>query len=146
MASQLKVDSITGVTTAGSVSVQGEGSATTNLQQGLAKGWCNFEQASTHSIRDSLNIASLTDNGTGETDTSYTNNYANANYVAGGHSGRQGNTSESAYWIFPTEKGGDKHYSTSQVSWVGGYSISTSSGLQQVDMYLCLCTIHGDLA
>ena len=38
MASQLKVDTLTGVTTAGSIVVTGEGnSTTTNLQQGLAK-------------------------------------------------------------------------------------------------------------
>jgi hypothetical protein len=35
MASELKVDKFTGVTTAGSIDVQGEGTATTNLQQGL---------------------------------------------------------------------------------------------------------------
>ena len=40
MASQLKVDTLTGVTTAGSIDVTGEGnSTTTNLQQGLAKCW-----------------------------------------------------------------------------------------------------------
>ena len=40
MASILKVDTLTGVTTAGSISVTGEGnSTTTNLQQGLAKAW-----------------------------------------------------------------------------------------------------------
>ena len=38
MASELKVDKFTGVTTAGSIDVTGEGnSTTTNLQQGLAK-------------------------------------------------------------------------------------------------------------
>ena len=42
MASQLKVDTLTGVTTAGSIVVTGEGnSTTTNLQQGLAKGLDN---------------------------------------------------------------------------------------------------------
>ena len=38
MASELKVDKFTGVTTAGSILVTGEGnSTTTNLQQGLVK-------------------------------------------------------------------------------------------------------------
>ena len=55
MASQLKVDTITGLTTAGSIAVTGEGnSTTTNLQQGLAKIWCNADQTGT--VRDSLNI------------------------------------------------------------------------------------------
>ena len=41
MTSQLNVDTIKGKTTEGSISIQGEGSATTNLQQGLAKAWVN---------------------------------------------------------------------------------------------------------
>ena len=43
MASELKVDKFTGVTTAGSILVTGEGnSTTTNLQQGLGKHWVKF--------------------------------------------------------------------------------------------------------
>ena len=45
MASELKVDKFTGVTTAGSILVTGEGnSTTTNLQQGLTKQWTSFNQ------------------------------------------------------------------------------------------------------
>ena len=66
MASQLKVDTITGVTTAGSIAVTGEGnSTTTNLQQGLVKSWINFNGVGTISNRGSFNVASLTDGGTG---------------------------------------------------------------------------------
>ena len=44
MASELKVDKFTGVTTAGSILVTGEGnSTTTNLQQGLAKAWVQYD-------------------------------------------------------------------------------------------------------
>ena len=47
MASELKVDKFTGVTTAGSILVTGEGnSTTTSLQQGLAKCWCSTEDLS----------------------------------------------------------------------------------------------------
>ena len=67
MASQLKVDTLTGVTTAGSIAVTGEGnSTTTNLQQGLAKAWVHFDGTSTLSIKDSLNNSSVTDNATGQ--------------------------------------------------------------------------------
>ena len=46
MASELKVDKFTGVTTAGSILVTGEGnSTTTNLQQGLAKMWGKVDQS-----------------------------------------------------------------------------------------------------
>ena len=67
MASELKVDKFTGVTTAGSISVTGEGnSTTTNLQQGLAKAWVNFNGTGTIATRDSFNLTTLTDNGTGD--------------------------------------------------------------------------------
>ena len=84
MASQLKVDTITGVTTAGSIAVTAEGnSTTTNLQQGLCKAWFQINQDGTQAFRDSFNFSSLTDGGTGITSVSYTNNMNNANYAVG---------------------------------------------------------------
>ena len=80
MASVLKVDTLTGVTTAGSISVTGEGnSTTTNLQQGLAKAWVKFTQVGTHAADDSFNLTSLTDNGTGDSTVAIANDMANAN-------------------------------------------------------------------
>ena len=83
MASELKVDKFTGVTTAGSILVTGEGTATTNLQQGLAKGWMNFDQ-DTPTIDDSLNIASVTDHSAGKFSPQYTNSFGNVNYACSG--------------------------------------------------------------
>ena len=78
MASQLKVDTITGVTTAGSIAVTGEGnSTTTNLQQGLAKVWISV--TSTVSIHDSLNTSSGTDHGTGDYSYNLTNAFTTIN-------------------------------------------------------------------
>jgi len=83
MASILKVDTLTGVTTAGSISVTGEGnSTTTNLQQGLAKAWMDLNGSGTIALRDSNNIASVTDNTTGDYTASYTSAMGNANYSA----------------------------------------------------------------
>ena len=74
MASEIKVDKFTGVTTAGSIVVTGEGnSTTTNLQQGLAKAWSHLDvQSGTPSAADSFNIASVTDNATGNTTNTFT--------------------------------------------------------------------------
>ena len=81
MASILKVDTITGVTTAGSIAVTGEGnSTTTNLQQGLLKSWVDIP-ADGASLNDSFNIGSSTDSGTGDRRVAYTNNMATANYA-----------------------------------------------------------------
>ena len=82
MASQLKVDTLTGVTKAGSIVVTGEGnSTTTNLQQGLNKFWANVVADGT-SVSDSFNQGSFTDAGTGIGVCNYTTNMANANYVS----------------------------------------------------------------
>ena len=81
MASELKVDKFTGVTTAGSIDVTGEGnSTTTNLQQGLCKVWARTNM-STAANTDSLNISSITDEGTGHFTITINNDMGNANYT-----------------------------------------------------------------
>ena len=80
MASVLKVNTLTGVTTAGSIAVTGEGnSTTTSLQQGLAKMWYNGG-LNNQSTADGFNVASLTDTATGKLTINYTNNMSTANY------------------------------------------------------------------
>ncbi len=81
MASVLKVDSITGVTTAGSISVTGEGnSTTTNLQQGLAKAWSQVKQTDTFAVNDSFNISSGVDQGTGIARMNLSTSFANTTF------------------------------------------------------------------
>ena len=80
--SEVKTNKLTGTSTAGSILVTGEGnSTTTSLQQGLAKAWVNFTGVSSTSARDSFNVASLTDSGTGHTTIAFTNAMSNANYT-----------------------------------------------------------------
>ena len=81
MTSQLNVDTIKGKTAETSITIQGEGSATTNLQQGVVKVWINFDGTGTPASRDSFNVGSITDNGTGSYDIVFTNAMGNANYT-----------------------------------------------------------------
>ena len=82
MASILKVDTLTGVTTAGSISVTGEGnSTTTNLQQGLAKAWGLFNGTGTIAIRDSFNVSGITDLATGKMTVTIASDMGSANYT-----------------------------------------------------------------
>ena len=84
MASTLKINTLTGVTTAGSIAVTAEGnSTTTNLQQGLCKAWVNLNGTSTISTRDSFNISGTTDNATGTYTHAFTNNMNNDDYAFG---------------------------------------------------------------
>ena len=106
MPSQIKVDEIKNVagqykiktnvfegqTTAGSIDVQGEGSNTTNLQQGLIKQWVNLDgtatfDASDTEIRDSFNTSSTIDNGSGDYSGNFTATMGNTNYGNAGEGG-----------------------------------------------------------
>ena len=81
-ASEIAIDKLKGASSASSISVVGEGgTTTTNLQQGLVKAWVNHDQAT---VSDSHNVGSVTDNGSGDYGTNFTNNMGNANYSAGG--------------------------------------------------------------
>ena len=79
--STLEVDKIQGVTTAGSIAVTGEGnSTTTNLQQGLCKGWALTDFATAQND-DSFNVSAYTDYGAGYGQLSWNNDFNNANYA-----------------------------------------------------------------
>jgi hypothetical protein len=132
MASQLKVDTLTGVTTAGSILVTGEGnSTTTNLQQGLAKTWIRFNQTSTPAIANSFNIASIVDGGTGDTTLTITNDYANVNYAI---SASNDDTAVSNQIV-------------ADDVFVGSYRQRSVDGNNSlVDSPICYTATHGDLA
>jgi len=69
----------------GQTTIVGEGgSTTTSVQQGLAKVWSNLNGTSTIATRDSFNVASVADGGTGIYTTNYTSAMSSANQSAGG--------------------------------------------------------------
>ena len=132
MASELKVDKFTGVTTAGSIDVVGEGnSTTTNLQQGLAKSWVNFNGTGTIATRDSLNVGSLTDTGVGDYTPNFSNNMANANYSIS----------------MMTANDAIRQFILAGYDTVSSFRIrSQNSSSSQADTSYVYATIHGDLA
>tara|TARA_B100000941_G_scaffold257106_1_gene206807 strand:- start:2421 stop:2888 length:468 start_codon:yes stop_codon:yes gene_type:complete len=79
-----KIDTLKGKTTAGSISIQGEGSNTTNLQQGLAKQWIHFNGSGTIAILDSFNTTTIVDNGSGDYQVTIANDMSNVNYSVSG--------------------------------------------------------------
>ena len=80
MTSKLVLDNIAGRTTAGSITIVGEGnSTTTNLQQGLLKYWVNYNHLG-DAVRDSFNSASKTDHATGDFSIGMTNAMSSSNY------------------------------------------------------------------
>ena len=135
MASELKVDKFTGVTTAGSIDVTGEGnSTTTNLQQGLAKAWVNFKGSDTFAVNDSFNVTSCDDNGTGDYDINISSAFSNDDFSS--TSGCQGDASNDNRGVCTDNN------STSEV-FINTFVCSSG---EVVDEDLIYYTAHGDLA
>jgi hypothetical protein len=66
---------------ANSMTIRGEGSNQTSIQQGLIKGWIRFDGSGTIAIDDSFNYASITDNGTGDYTATISTAMGNVNYA-----------------------------------------------------------------
>ena len=79
----VQINQLRGIDTAGSITVQGEGTATTNLQQGLTKQWDKFNQE-TPAVLDSFNQSSMTDRTTGKTQHHFTSNMTSTHYSVTG--------------------------------------------------------------
>ena len=56
------------------------GAVTTNIAQGVAKSWVRFKGPDTFGIGDSLNVASMTDNGVGDYTITILNDFSSVNY------------------------------------------------------------------
>tara|TARA_E500000305_G_scaffold3953_1_gene3838 strand:+ start:42 stop:440 length:399 start_codon:yes stop_codon:yes gene_type:complete len=131
--SEIKTDKLTGVGTAGVILVTGEGnSTTTNLQQGLTKVWANL-QGSDASIRDSLNVSSSTDVGTGRETITFSNNMGNDDY-----SGQMSSTGTGSPALFFSRI---RVLSTSQFG-----DDAVNSGGAYTDAGIICYSINGDLA
>tara|TARA_R100001591_G_scaffold113356_1_gene126525 strand:- start:428 stop:856 length:429 start_codon:yes stop_codon:yes gene_type:complete len=141
--STILVNTLTGTSTAGSIAVTGEGnSTTTNLQNGLAKMWGNFDPNTSNNIVNSLNVASLSDNGTGDYSLNATNNFDDGFFVR----------------LAGTTKGGGGPSSTNYTSGFSSESTSSStlgvitvgngggSGPSAIELDQCFGLGHGELA
>ena len=131
--SEIKTDKLTGVGTAGSIVVTGEGnSTTTNLQQGLAKAWINFNGSSTVAIRDSFNVSSLDDDGTGTYGINVSNSFGSADHCPTSTNDAVGN------------------YSASEINTVATTGVDAlrcfNIGGSAIDSTLVYVSFHGDLA
>ena len=67
--------------TSGNVLTSNGTAWTSTANTGAAKAWVNFNGQGTVAIRDSFNVSSITDNGTGEYTVNFTTAMPNANYA-----------------------------------------------------------------
>tara|TARA_Y200000002_G_C22611035_1_gene633819 strand:+ start:591 stop:1019 length:429 start_codon:yes stop_codon:yes gene_type:complete len=88
--SEIKVDTLTGKTTANDITVTAGATATMSLEQGLAKAWANINGSVTNnSVYDSLNVSSVADVSNGVKTITFTSAFnAGNNYTSTSNSGR----------------------------------------------------------
>jgi len=67
--------------------IQATGETASREVSGVAAAWLSYTTASTTSIKDSQNVSSLTDDGTGYTQVFFTNNMSSSNYALAGVAG-----------------------------------------------------------
>ncbi len=119
-------------------SIKAEGTATTNLQQGLAKSWINLNGTGTIAARDSLNVSSLTDAATGDHQIFFANDMANNNYSSSVNSG-------GSSVVIATGRSGNSSTFGNNSAWIRVGSREGNSQAWQ-DQEMMAVTVHGDLA
>ena len=60
--------------------IKATGETASRAVSGVAAAWVNFDGTGTVAVRDSVNVASITDNGTGDCTSNISNSFSNANY------------------------------------------------------------------
>ena len=118
-----------------SMTIRGEGNAVTNIQQGLGKVWNNLNGTGTIATRDSFNVSSNVDSGTGVYTTNYTNAMSSASQSAGGFARVSG-----LYGIF----GGNADTTFTTTSFI--YSTLRYTDNNATDALIVTFNLCGDLA
>jgi hypothetical protein len=139
-----KSDELQGKTSAGDITVTSEGGAATmQLQQGLIKVWADYSGGGTPVAEDSLNCSSITDVSAGRKNQAFTNNMNSANFfvidgmIADGNSGGL--------------RGGASHHfytqASSSIEYAAMYGSTSASDGNFTDSHLIDgCGVAGDLA
>ena len=137
--SEIKVDTLTGKTSAGDITVTSEGGAATqSLQQGLAKAWSNHNMSGT-TARASFNIASYTDNATGDHSMTVVSAFDSADYCWS-YGGKRANGDGTNCFDAAVIR------SVNPTSTVTRHSLKDHDSTSDVDVeHLCV-TFQGDLA
>ena len=133
--STLNVDALVGNTSANAITVRGEGTATTSLQQGLLKNWCKFDGTGTVAIDDSFNTTSLTDNSSGNYTITIANDMGNANYSVSGS-----NVGSGGFYNAKFQSAGTAHTATAY------RFINRHESVGDVDVDSMQTMVAGDLA
>lgn len=113
--------------TTGTLTLTGEGSATTDVTQGLAKAWIQATSASSISTQDSFNFSSVTDTSAGRLTPNFSTNMSNNDFSA-------------------PMVSNNFHMAIASVGTSSFHMTSYNSSHSEADTSEMCCTVHGDLA
>ncbi len=115
---------------------------------GSAKAWVNFNGSGTLAVRDSLNIASVTDGGTGNFTPNFSNAFDNTNYIGLGANSAEENHSRGMKGIGVGVDGADNINSqtTSALQMFSNYGANSGSNGGADDTKVGFVSFLGDLA
>lgn len=104
--------------------------------QSAAKAWVNFNGTGTIATRDSFNVASLTDDGTGQYTVNISSNMANDDFAALNYTSGSTGSSQTAF---------NNHFLGGNGNAVGSFKMSAYAAAFE-DSDVVMATVHGDLA
>ena len=109
------------------------------VTNGSAKAWVNFNGTGTVAIRDSLNVSSITDLGTGQYESNFSSSFNADNYAVASHaSGPYGTGSNYILTYSDTTSSGS--FTTSS------FKMQTQDGTGIVDSPRLTASLNGDIA
>jgi hypothetical protein len=119
-------------------------SPVTLTKQSAAKAWYNLNATATPALRDSFNISTITDEGTGRYEGNFTSAMGNANYVATGSNSVKGNDANSFEMVLTTGDEADTYglHSTAAIR-SNSYASNAADYRDPTNIQL---VVHGDLA
>ena len=106
-----------------------------DMLSGSAKAWCDWDGTGTAAINKSLNISSLTDQGTGDQQVNFTNSFTTNGFSLGAN-GNQTRNSTGWCWLVTD------HQRTTALSRVR----ASTAAYTLTDLAVMNVGIHGDLA
>ena len=112
------------------------------IAQGRAKAWCNWNGTGTIAIRDSFNVSSPTDVGSGKHQMNYATAMPNNDYCFVGASAQGNEDNQNPCFCFPLQH--DSQYLTTSVRFKTGYHTDNSSNIDIGDRSLTTVAIFGD--
>ena len=112
------------------------GGAATLTKQHAAKAYCSYQMRTSNAIQGSFNVASQTDNSTGDSTIAWTNSMQNGYAV--------GSMSSENLFVCARQQRGQAYNTALTTSSARVFTLSDGGSI--LDSNVCLITVHGDLA